>query len=143
MVTGLERSTEGTLATVAHTASGCRTREGGDVRGRRVRGIVPCPAQPPPPSGFSIPARAGPRQGASALCLPPAFSHVSAEAPRAAPEVPPPLSWPRPPPSQWRRPASAATAALSSRAWIRGPSAKAPRPEWPPHAWDTGLGSRI
>ena len=68
---------------------GCRTSESGGVRGRRVRGIVPCPEQPPPPSGFSIPARAGPRQGASALCLPPAFSHVSAEAPRAAPEATP------------------------------------------------------
>lgn len=31
-------------------------------------GTGPSTAQPPPPSGFSIPARAGPR-GASALCL--------------------------------------------------------------------------
>lgn len=67
---------------------GCWTGEGGGVQGRRVWGIVPCPAQPPPPLGFSIPTRAGPR-GASALCLPPGFWHVSAEAPRAAPEASP------------------------------------------------------
>lgn len=147
VVTGLERPPEGTLVTIAHTASEywAGSEDSGWEWGMlcREEGCgAECPAweQPPPLLGFSIPARAGPR-GASTLCLPARIWHVSAEAFSAAPEPPPPrppaFSYSRPPLSPWRRPTSAATAALSSRrCWAKRESLIL---ELPPLARDAGL----
>lgn len=105
VVTCLECPPEGPLVTIAHKASACWGGSGGGVWGvrrRRVRGTEPRPdlaaflsRDSPPPHPdlaasslgiFHLRSR-GPR-GARALCLRPGIGHVSAEAPRAAPEAP-------------------------------------------------------
>ncbi|TKC51851.1 hypothetical protein EI555_000124, partial [Monodon monoceros] len=112
----LERRTEGTLATIAHTASWVLDRRGWWCAGKKGVGHNALPGAAASSLGIFHLGSRGP--GRSERALSPAWflARFRRSSPRRARSLPhPPLPWPRPPPSQWRRPASAATAALSSR----------------------------
>lgn len=112
----LERRTEGTLATIAHTASWVLDRRGWWCAGQKGVGHSALPGAAASSLGIFHPGSRGPARSERALSPAWFLARFRRSSPRRARSLPhPPLPWPRPPPSQWRRPASAATAALSSR----------------------------